>query len=52
MTPRAFGGFPPHREAKRKGREIDGGFRARAVDVARRGPEVSGGTIQSGAASA
>jgi hypothetical protein len=35
MNPSASAGFPPHRGPKRDGREIDGGLRARATDVAR-----------------
>ena len=35
MNPFAFAVFPPRPGPKRKGREIDGGFGARAADVAR-----------------
>jgi hypothetical protein len=35
MKPVDFAGFPFRREAKRKNREIDGGFRARAMEAAR-----------------
>jgi hypothetical protein len=35
MNPSAFAGFPLRRGPKRKDREINGGFGARAADVAR-----------------